>query len=70
MRIRDLREDKDIAVEAMKQNNISYPKGSYFVQVGSFSMENGAQSIASQLDVKSNIFYTINTFNYIRTCVS
>lgn len=56
--------------EPMAQNNISYPKGSYFVQVGSFSMESGAQSIASQLDVKSNIFYTnVNGQNFYRVRV-
>lgn len=55
------------AHEPMAQNNISYPKGSYFVQVGSFSMKSGAQSIASQLDVKSNIFYTnVNGQNFYR----
>jgi rare lipoprotein A len=54
----------------MAQNNISYPKGSYFVQVGSFSMESGAQNIASQLDVKSNIFYTnVNGQNFYRVRV-
>lgn len=58
------------AHEPMAQNNISYPKGSYFVQVGSFSMKSGAQSIASQLDVKSNIFYTnVNGQNFYRVRV-
>ena len=57
-------------LEPMAQENISYPKGSYFVQVGSFSMESGAQSIASQLDVKSNIFYTnVNGQNFYRVRV-
>lgn len=52
------------------QNNLSYSKGSYFVQVGSFSLESGAQSIASQLDVKSNIFYTnVNGQNFYRVRV-
>lgn len=56
--------------EPMTQNNISYAKGSYFVQVGSFSLESGAQSIASQLDVKSNIFYTnVNGQNFYRVRV-
>ena len=56
--------------EQTTQNNISYPKGSYFVQVGSFSVESGAQNIASQLDVKSNIFYTnVNGQNYYRVRV-
>ena len=57
-------------LKPMAQSNVSYPKGSYFVQVGSFSMENGAQSMASQLDVKSNIFYTnVNGQNFYRVRV-
>ena len=57
-------------LKPMTQNNVSYSKGSYFVQVGSFSMESGAQSMASQLDVKSNIFYTnVNGQNFYRVRV-
>ncbi len=49
---------------------ISYPKGSYFVQVGSYSQKAGAQSIASQLDVDSNIYYVnVNGQNYYRVRV-
>ena len=48
----------------------SYPKGSYFVQVGSYSMESGAQSMASQLDVESNIYYVnVNGENFYRVRV-
>ena len=48
-------------------NNISYSKGSYFVQVGSFSLESGAQSMAAQLGEKSNIYYTnVNGQNFYR----
>ena len=55
---------------AETQNNLIYAKGSYFVQVGSFSLEGGAQSMASQLDVKSNIFYTnVNGQNFYRVRV-
>ena len=35
----------------------SYQKGSYFVQVGSYSQEAGAQKVVSELKVKSNIYY-------------
>lgn len=49
------------------KNNISYPKGSYFVQVGSFSLESGAQNMASQLGEESNIYYTnVNGQNFYR----
>lgn len=49
------------------RNNITYPNGSYFVQLGSFSLESGAQNMASQLDIKSNIYYTnVNGQNYYR----
>ena len=52
------------------ENTISYPKGSYFVQVGSFSLESGAQSVAAQLEEDSNIYYTqVNGQNYYRVRV-
>ena len=48
----------------------SYPKGSYFVQVGSFSQENGAQKVVAQLDMDSNIYYVnVNGANYYRVRV-
>ena len=48
----------------------SYPKGSYFVQVGSFSQEDGAQKVAAQLDIDSNIYYVnVNGANYYRVRV-
>lgn len=48
----------------------SYPKGSYFVQVGSYSQESSAQNMASQLDTASNIYYVnINGQNYYRVRV-
>ena len=47
--------------------NITYPKGSYFVQAGSFSLKSGAQSMASQLGEESNIYYTnVNGQNFYR----
>jgi rare lipoprotein A len=48
----------------------SYAKGSYFVQVGSFSKEQGAQDMAAQLTVDSNIYYVnVNGQNYYRVRV-
>ena len=53
-----------------EKNNISYAKGSYFVQLGSFSLESGAQNLASQVDVESNIYYTnVNGQNFYRVRV-
>ena len=57
--------DKDIYKVQLKEPTLSskeisassYPKGSYFVQVGSFSQEDGAQKLAAQLDIDSNIYY-------------
>ena len=50
-----------------KNDRISYPKGSYFVQVGSFSMKSGAQNMASQLGEDCNIYYTdVNGQNFYR----
>jgi len=35
-----------------------YPEGSYFVQVGSYTRQDGAQKILNQIGEKSNIYYT------------
>lgn len=50
----------------------SYPKGSYFVQAGSYSQEEGAQSVAARLDEvgNTNIYYVnVNGQNYYRVRV-
>lgn len=50
----------------------SYPKGSYFVQAGSYSLQSGAQNVAARLDEvgNTNIYYVnINGQNYYRVRV-
>ena len=53
-------------------NGISYPKGSYFVQVGSYSLQSGAQNVVAQLGAigNANIYYvSVNGQNYYRVRV-
>lgn len=48
----------------------TYSKGSYFVQVGSYSQESGAQNVAGQLGMESNIYYvSVNGQNFYRVRV-
>ena len=50
----------------------TYPKGSYFVQAGSYSQESGAQNVAARLDDvgNTNIYYVnVNGENYYRVRV-
>ena len=48
----------------------SYPKGSYFVQVGSYSQESGAQNAAARIKDETNIYYVnVNGQNYYRVRV-
>ena len=49
------------------QKSQSYKKGSYFVQVGSYSHEAGAQDVAAKVGDGSNIYYVnVNGENYYR----
>ncbi len=48
----------------------SYPQGSYFVQVGSFSQESGAREVSAKLNMDSNIYYVnVDGQNYYRVRV-
>lgn len=50
-------------------NSVVYPKGSYFVQAGSYSLQSGAQNVAARLNAigNTNIYYVnINGENYYR----
>lgn len=56
-----------VITSANETGGISYSKGSYFVQAGSFSLESGAQNMAAQLGEESNIYYTnVNGQNFYR----
>ena len=68
--IYQVQEESPVIVSNTESKGVSYPKGSYFVQVGSFSLESGAQRIASQLGEGSNIYYTnVNGQNFYRVRV-
>ena len=68
--IYQVQEEAPVIVSNTERKGVSYPKGSYFVQVGSFSLESGAQSVASQLGEESNIYYTnVNGQNFYRVRV-
>ncbi|MCQ2740786.1 MAG: septal ring lytic transglycosylase RlpA family protein [Alphaproteobacteria bacterium] len=57
-------------VQNSKEVLQTYKKGSYFIQVGSYTQEEGAQNVASQLKTDSNIYYTnVNGNNYYRVRV-
>lgn len=62
-----VQETAPVITSANENNGVSYLKGSYFVQVGSFSLESGAQNMASQLGEECNIYYTnVNGQNFYR----
>lgn len=68
-------DDTEIVEQISVPENINkqtYPKGSYFVQAGSYSQESGAQDVAARLDDvgNTNIYYVnVNGENYYRVRV-
>ncbi len=67
----DVKEIEQTPLPNTQQKQV-YPKGSYFVQAGSYSYESGAQDVAARLqDVGStNIYYVnVNGQNYYRVRV-
>lgn len=59
-------------ISKIKINGQSYPKGSYFVQVGSFAQQSGAQEMVERLGMKesTNIYYVnVDGANYYRVRV-